>query len=283
VNSNGVITGVATGTTTITITAQGFDDDVNHIHYNTTSKTVSVEVQEATTPAWDDDFLTIEALNPSTTISLRNPSNKNIWYRKDNETEYTKIPQGDTSITIENANGYIKLYGENEGVGSYSYSYAFIIVCQNNCNCYGKLTSLLSSGCPQTIDITSPLAYYTFGYLFCESSIVDASGLILPNNVQQNSYQSMFESCTSLAEAPALPAKTLDTNCYESMFYGCSNLSTVTLYYADTAPDDSDSFAYWLEEAGGTGCTIYAPADALWDSSDSTMYIPSNWTVEKTL
>lgn len=42
-------------------------------------------------------------------------------------------------------------------------------------------------------------------------------------------------------------------------------------------------FADWLKNAGGTGSTIYAPANALWNSSDSKMYIPSNWTVEKIL
>ena len=358
VNSNGVITGVATGTTTITITAQGFDDDVNKVHYNTTSKTVSVEVQEATpTPAWDDDFLTIEALNAETTIQLKNPSNKNIWYRKDNQTEYTKIPTGYTSITIENANGYIKLYGDNEGVGGSRDNTAFNIYCQMNCNCYGKVTSLLSSGCPETISST-----YTFSLLFRQSLIVDASGLILPNNVTANCYyqmfyactsltqapqlpatslalgccngmfwectsltqapqlpatslaqycyssmfwqctsltqapqlpatslaegcySNMFKSCTSLTQAPQLPATSLAKNCYYQMFCACSNLSTVTLYYIDSAPTTGQGYFYkWLQNAGGTGSTIYAPADALWDSSDSEMYIPSTWRLSKTL
>ena len=279
VNSNGVITGVATGTTTITITAQGFDDDINKVHYNTTSKTVSVEVQEATPSGWDDDFLTIEALNPSTTVQLKNPLKKNIWYRKDNQTEYTKIPTGDTPITIENANGYIKLYGDNEGVGEYSYNYSFIIACQNNCNCYGKVTSLLSSGCPETISSID-----TFGNLFYQSRIVDASGLILPNNVTEECYYGMFDGCTSLTQAPNLLATTLVEYCYSTMFNGCENLSTVNLYYAGSAPTISQGcFVDWLENAGGTGCTIYAPSDALWSSSDRTMYIPSNCIVEKTL
>lgn len=43
VDSNGVITAVAEGTATITITAQAFQDNTNHIYYNATSKTVSVE------------------------------------------------------------------------------------------------------------------------------------------------------------------------------------------------------------------------------------------------
>ena len=284
------------------------------------------------TPAWDDDFLTIEALNASTTVVLKNPGNKNIWYRKDNQTEYTKIPTGNTSITIENANGYIKLYGDNVKVGANSNTTAFNIYCEMNCNCYGKVTSLLSSGCPETIS-----SDYTFNRLFRDSMIVDASGLILPNNVINycydnmfldctslvqapslpattlayccyNSmfrgctsltqapstlpatklviycYSAMFAGCTSLVQAPSLPATTLQNSCYSSMFEGCSSLRTVTLYYSGSAPTaDSYSFSRWLYNAGGTGCTIYAPANALWNSSDSTMDIPSNWTVEKVI
>ena len=38
-------------------------------------------------------------------------------------------------------------------------------------------------------------------------------------------YESMFEGCTSLSEAPSLPATALAGSCYESMFEGCTSLS----------------------------------------------------------
>ena len=38
-------------------------------------------------------------------------------------------------------------------------------------------------------------------------------------------YYSMFYDCTSLTQAPALPATTLAQNCYNSMFYGCKRLT----------------------------------------------------------
>ena len=37
-------------------------------------------------------------------------------------------------------------------------------------------------------------------------------------------YQSMFYNCTSLTQAPSLPATTLVANCYYAMFYGCTSL-----------------------------------------------------------
>ena len=36
----------------------------------------------------------------------------------------------------------------------------------------------------------------------------------------------MFQRCTSLTTAPALPATTLATSCYDAMFQGCTSLTT---------------------------------------------------------
>ena len=37
-------------------------------------------------------------------------------------------------------------------------------------------------------------------------------------------YNSMFQGCTGLTQAPALPATTLASYCYNSMFYGCTGI-----------------------------------------------------------
>ena len=47
----------------------------------------------------------------------------------------------------------------------------------------------------------------------------------LPATTLANScYYAMFTGCTSLNQAPELPATTLMDNCYDSMFYGCTSL-----------------------------------------------------------
>ena len=47
----------------------------------------------------------------------------------------------------------------------------------------------------------------------------------------------MFQGCTSLTTAPALPATTLDGRCYESMFQGCTSLTTAPALPATTLTD----------------------------------------------
>ena len=50
-------------------------------------------------------------------------------------------------------------------------------------------------------------------------------------------YYGMFKGCTSLTQAPALPATTLASSCYSNMFNGCRSLTqapelpSVTLAY----------------------------------------------------
>ena len=47
-------------------------------------------------------------------------------------------------------------------------------------------------------------------------------------------YKSMFQGCTSLTTAPALPATTLTNSCYSSMFKGCTSLTTAPVLPATT-------------------------------------------------
>ena len=47
-------------------------------------------------------------------------------------------------------------------------------------------------------------------------------------------YESMFNGCTSLTAAPALPATTLAGGCYYGMFYGCTSLTTAPSLPATT-------------------------------------------------
>lgn len=67
--------------------------------------------------------------------------------------------------------------------------------------------------------------YYTFRYLFQDTSVVNAKNLILPSTtLVYGCYHSMFKNCTSLITAPQLPSTTLADLCYYSMFQGCTSL-----------------------------------------------------------
>ena len=65
--------------------------------------------------------------------------------------------------------------------------------------------------------------------------IVDASNLRLPyTTLAERCYQSMFDGCTPLVNAPALPATTLAYYCYLNMFRDCTSLTTAPALPATT-------------------------------------------------
>lgn len=69
-------------------------------------------------------------------------------------------------------------------------------------------------------------------------------------------YNSMFQGCTSLTQAPALPATTLADSCYSYMFYGCTSLTQSPALPATTLEDYC--YMYMFD-----GCTSLTQAPAL--------------------
>jgi len=63
-------------------------------------------------------------------------------------------------------------------------------------------------------------------------------------------YAAMFYGCTSLTEAPELPATTLSYECYNDMFNGCTSLNSVTTHAATWHTDCANN---WLSGVSPTG------------------------------
>ena len=69
---------------------------------------------------------------------------------------------------------------------------------------------------------------------------------VLPATTLASScYFNMFSGCSSLNQAPELPATTLANGCYESMFSECANLTQAPALPATTLADScySDMFS----------------------------------------
>ena len=66
----------------------------------------------------------------------------------------------------------------------------------------------------------------------------------------------MFQECTSLTKAPALPATTLAPNCYQAMFRGCPSLTQAPTLPATTLANSCYQFIF-------RNCTSLAQAPSL--------------------
>ena len=100
--------------------------------------------------------------------------------------------------------------------------------------------------------VYSPSGPASERFTFTGSGTINASGniqsLIDPTmertDVPDYCYVNMFNSCTSLTQAPALPATTLADSCYISMFYGCTSLTQAPALPATTLANDCYSYMF---------------------------------------
>ena len=86
-----------------------------------------------------------------------------------------------------------------------------------------------------------------FSFVFFESTFLyDAQELKLPNDATEQCYYGMFNGCTSLVQAPELPATTLAESCYRGMFQNCTSLTQAPELPAITLADYcyNSMFAY---------------------------------------
>lgn len=92
--------------------------------------------------------------------------------------------------------------------------------------CYkGMFTNVKQAIEIETLPATT-LASYCYQNMFEGSNIVTAPSLPVTTMEYDwyDCYNYMFEDCTSLVNAPELPATVLASRCYSGMFYGCSSL-----------------------------------------------------------
>ena len=91
-------------------------------------------------------------------------------------------------------------------------------------------------------------------------------------------YGGMFSGCTALTTAPVLPATALVYNCYGGMFNGCTHLNNVTTYANDISAQDC--LNGWLDGVAATG-DFYNLGGATYPSGASG--IPTGWTEHHSL
>jgi hypothetical protein len=86
----------------------------------------------------------------------------------------------------------------------------------------------------------------------------------------------MFYGCTSLVNAPELPATTLASYCYRSMFESCTKLNYIKAMFTTTP---STLYTYnWVKGVASTGKFI-KNKNATWNVT-GTYAIPSGWSIQ---
>ena len=115
---------------------------------------------------------------------------------------------------------------------------------------------------------------------FTMTGSIAASGNIMSllnfsTTLTSYAFYCLFNNCTSLTTAPALPATTLAPNCYAYMFSFCEMLNYVKAMFTDVSTPNS--LTHWLTDVSPTG-TFIKSKDATWTNEDAK--IPTGWTVQ---
>ena len=87
--------------------------------------------------------------------------------------------------------------------------------------------------------------------------LMDKTGELRDLSGKDKCYYSMFSGCTSLTQAPILPATLVSAGCYTSMFSGCTSLTQAPELPAETLTGDYNYNSMF------SGCTALTQAPAL--------------------
>ena len=207
--------------------------------------------------AQEPQYLTFEPLGSAanlTKITLRNSggwSFTGTFEAKLNDGAWTTVSWEDVSnkidynlVTACDASRETISFGEKlqiRGLDKWNGNCSLKVTCAGGAKVYGKLADSF------TPELAASTASNKFEGFFKDSTgLKDASGLDLGDiAITSHCYDSMFRSCTSLTQAPALPATTLAEGCYRYMFYGCTSLTQAPALPATSLAKNCYDGIFW--------------------------------------
>ena len=204
VDSNGVVSGVASGDVTITVTTVdgGF----------TAQCSVSVSNHD-----YSEEYLSFTALEDATFTFTKatqySIDGGDTWVTLSGNTPTPTISAGDKIYWKASLSG-------NTSAGTFSSTGEY--------NACGNPMSLLYND--DFVESTT-MGHNNFRELFKNNTkLISISDLSLPaTTLATNCYMGMFSGCTSLTDTiTELPATTMANECYRGMFDNCSGLTTIS-------------------------------------------------------
>ena len=164
-------------------------------------------------------------------------------------TNWSEFIPGTTTITLANVGNKVYFRGDNITV-SESASVYYKFVMSGKIAASGNIMSLLDKTCQSTTISNN----YCYNSMFNGCTSLTTAPALPAITLTSNCYGNMFNGCTSLTTAPALPATTLAYYCYGNMFNGCANLTTAPALPATTLAD----YCYTNMFRGCTSLQVYS-------------------------
>ena len=164
---------------------------------------------------------------------------------------------GTTILSAYNNDGEYVLYLRGTGntvITGNNQNYRWILT-GFDIACIGNIENLLDYTIVESGNHPTMTTYCYYCMFYHCTSLTQAPALPA-TTLSSYCYNSMFQGCTSLTKAPALPATTLSSYCYYCMFKGCTSLTQAPALPATTL--SSRCYLGMFE-----GCTSLTQAPAL--------------------
>ena len=179
--------------------------------------------------------------------TLEYSADASTWSTWDGTTTLSSATSGSKNVLYLRGTGNTKITGN-------STNYRWVIT-GTDISCIGNIENLLDyatvqSGAHPTM---TDFCYYR---MFDGCTSLTQAPTLPATTLAGDCYSSMFASCTALTQAPALPATTLANDCYFSMFRDCTSLTQAPALPATTLVTNCYSQMFY-------GCTSLTQAPAL--------------------
>ena len=150
---------------------------------------------------------------------------------------------------------YLRGTGNTQITGFYQIPRFSWVLTGSDIKCVGNIENLLDYATVAS-GVHPTMATWCYHYMFKGCTSLTQAPELPATTLAGYCYSSMFYGCTSLTQAPALPATTLANYCYLDMFYGCKSLTKAPALSATTLAD------YCYQYMFGS-CTSLTQAPAL--------------------
>ncbi len=200
------------------------------------------------------NYLTFTAEEDGSTFGIVNyeGNNPDVQYSLDGGETWTALAAGDT-ITLAHKGDKALLKGNNPEGFSKSWEQYSTFKMTGKVAASGSIMSLIDG-----VGISTEVpGNYCFYKLFQGCTSLTQAPELPATTLAYSCYRDMFDFCTSLTQAPKLPATTLAEACYFGMFASCTSLTQAPELPATTLPTTSnvENGCYSLMFLGCTSLT----------------------------
>ena len=160
--------------------------------------------------------------------TLEYSTDTSTWSTWDGTTTLSSATSGSDNVLYLRGTGNTVITGNKPG-------YRWVLT-GTDIACIGNIENLLDYATVES-GVNPTMANNCYYNMFNGCTALTQAPALPAMTLTPYCYNNMFVGCTSLTQAPALPAMTLTPSCYYNMFYGCTSLTQAPALPATTLAD----------------------------------------------